>query len=196
MWLALVDNSICTHTNAPLADLTYLRKNSTVIPSGLVGLEACMTNERRHISILSFPSHPSFCLRVSQVFELGGIFLPLMVVPHAFHRKASFLPPRGVMSATERCYRHLNEDAPDFEMVAWVTAEGRSPFLRIARVSLSSLLLLFFRDPNATSLYPFPYPSPFPVLLSAVSSTESNPSHGDADISQETHNNNSNNNNE
>jgi hypothetical protein len=122
-----------------------------------------MTNERRHISKLSFPSHPSFCLRVSQGFELGGIFLPLMVVPHAFHRKASFLPPRGIMPSTERCYRHLNEDAPDFEMVAWVTAEGRSPFLRIAMVSLSSLLLLlFFRDPNADTSVPIPVPFPFP----------------------------------
>ena len=77
--------------------------------------------------IVSSQSQSSFCLLcVSQVFDSSGIFLPWMVAPHVFHREASCL-------LAERYYHHLNEDAPDFGMVAWVTAEGRTPFLRIAR---------------------------------------------------------------
>jgi hypothetical protein len=72
-----------------------------------------------------------------------------MVAPQAFRREASCL-------LIEQCCRHLNEDAPDFEMVAWETAEGRNPFLRIAR-----LVLIFssssLRPPKRRTFVPTPF---------------------------------------
>jgi hypothetical protein len=59
-----------------------------------------------------FQAHyPIVCLRVSQVFDISVIFLPLTVVPHAFRREATLLPPKSIMPS-----RRMG--APDLEMVA------------------------------------------------------------------------------
>jgi hypothetical protein len=60
-------------------------------------------------STSSAESQPSFCLLcLSQVFELNGIFLPLMVAPQAFHREAPCL-------LVERYCCHLNIPPPAME---------------------------------------------------------------------------------
>ena len=59
----------------------------------------------------------SFCLRVSQVFELSGLFLPSTVVPHAFRREASCLPPErhnafspsGIITISTSCVGNSRE---------------------------------------------------------------------------------------
>lgn len=98
----------------------------------------------------------SFCLRVSQVFELSGLFLPSTVVPHAFRREASCL-------LTERYHHHLNE------------LRGKQQREYIFMDCEGEFVLLFFisnlHEAYTPTLFPSPCPTPQHALLSAALST-------------------------